>query len=370
MITSTPILKRDSTGRLRTWFYEVDADKYRTTAGGPGRKPVTSAWRACKGKQGRSDVQQALFEADADERSKLDREYRRTEAELASVPPSPMLAHKYEDHVAGLKYPVFCQPKLDGIRAFVTRHGAFSREYQRHLNVDHILEALAPVFKISPSIVFDGELYNHDLKEDFGKIASVVRKQNPTASQRDEARALIQYHIYDIMYDITDNATPFGDRAQFMFMYGRALSSPALRIVHTAKVTSPDKLDEFYGAYLEAGYEGQMVRTDTPYEFDKRSKSLLKRKEFITAEFKLLRIEEGQGNWAGYAKRAVFQLADGRECGAGIRGTQSEMKDLLTYSTPATIAATQVTVRYFTPTPDGMPRFPVAIDFHLNGRKD
>ena len=30
----------------------------------------------------------------------------------------------------------------------------------------------------------------------------------------------------------------------------------------------------------------------------------------------------------------------------------------------------QVTVRYFTPTPDGIPRFPVAVDFHPNGRAD
>ena len=43
-----------------------------------------------------------------------------------------------------------------------------------------------------------------------------------------------------------------------------------------------------------------MVRLPgVPYEFDTRSKSLLKRKEFDTSEFRLLKIEEGEGNWAG-----------------------------------------------------------------------
>ena len=45
--------------------------------------------------------------------------------------------------------------------------------------------------------------------------------------------------------------------------------------------------------------------------------------------------------------------------GAGIRGTQAEMKALLGARTPAT-----ATVRYFALTPDGVPRFPVVTAFH------
>jgi hypothetical protein len=73
------------------------------------------------------------------------------------------------------------------------------------------------------------------------------------------------------------------------------------------------------------------------------------------------------GNWAGYAKKITFQLEDGRVCGAGIKGDQDRMKKLLSVGMLPPDA--QVTVRYFKRTPDGMPRFPVAIDFH-NGRVD
>jgi ATP-dependent DNA ligase len=74
-------------------------------------------------------------------------------------------------------------------------------------------------------------------------------------------------------------------------------------------------LDAAYANCLEEGYEGQMVRLDGPYE-QKRSKLLLKRKEFQDAEYDLVRVDEGLGNWAGYGKKAVLRLPDGREFGA------------------------------------------------------
>lgn len=140
---------------------------------------------------------------------------------------------------------------------------------------------------------------------------------------------------------------------------------PIIKIVETTPVTTPEALDACYARYTEQGYEGQMIRLDTPYEWDTRSKGLLKRKEFITEEFPLIRIEEGEGNWSGMAKRIVFRLPDGRECGAGMRGDQEFATELL----QRLPVPTQVTIRYFNLTPDGVPRFPVATDFH-NGRVD
>jgi DNA ligase-1 len=371
MTSTTVIYKRDSNGGLRTWQAEIAGAEWRTTAGGPGRKPVTSGWTRCTGKQGRTDEQQAEFEAFAAHTQKLAREYRQTEAELNDVPKSPMLAKSYEP--GAVKFPVFCQPKLDGIRALISKDGAFTREYQRHLNVEHILKALSPVFVADDAVVLDGELYNHDFKDDFGRISSIVRKQNPTPEQLAESEKYLQFHCYDQFNHRHPNAS-FGERwSDLQQCIFPVIKSRAIVDVATHEVTGAEELDMMYGVFLEQGYEGQMVRLDAPYEFDKRSKNLLKRKEFITAEFKLLRIEEGNGNWAGYAKRVVFELPDGRECGAGIRGTQEQMKLLLITGAMelARLGRTpQVTIRHFTPTPDGMPRFPVAVDFHFGGRKD
>ena len=108
-----------------------------------------------------------------------------------------------------------------------------------------------------------------------------------------------------------------------------------------------------------------MVRLDEKYEC-KRSKYLLKRKQFITEEFDVVKIEEGQGNWAGYAKRFILRMPDGTECGAGVRGTQAQMKELWeSQQTPD-----WATLRYFGLTPDGVPRFPVVVDYGVSERED
>ena len=107
-----------------------------------------------------------------------------------------MLAHKYNPDKAD--YPAYIQPKLDGVRCLFTAKGAFSRTGKQFMNVDHIEQQLKPFFAANPNTVLDGELYNHELKDDFEKIISLVRKTKPTDEHRQEAAELVQYHIYDV----------------------------------------------------------------------------------------------------------------------------------------------------------------------------
>jgi ATP-dependent DNA ligase len=100
-----------------------------------------------------------------------------------------------------------------------------------------------------------------------------------------------------------------------------------------------------------------MVRGEGVYE-QKRSKQLLKRKEFQDAEYELVSIEEGLGNWSGVAKKITCRLPDGRTFGAGIKGDKKRAAELLHEDHK------MVTVRFFALTPDGIPRFPVATKFH------
>lgn len=112
-----------------------------------------------------------------------------------------------------------------------------------------------------------------------------------------------------------------------------------------------------------------MVRDPDAFYEHTRSKALLKRKDFETKEFKLLRIEEGNGNWKSLAKRVVVELEDGRENEAGIRGNMPFCKELL--ENRAHYEGGEVTIRFMRQrTPDGKLRAPVAIDFHPEGRKD
>ena len=72
-------------------------------------------------------------------------------------------------------------------------------------------------------------------------------------------------------------------------------------LVDTYWAGNSEEIDDLYGQYTSEGYEGQMIRQDTAYH-PKRTKDLLKRKEFITEEYKVVEVHEGQGNWAGYAQ--------------------------------------------------------------------
>jgi len=104
-----------------------------------------------------------------------------------------MLAYPASNKPIDYTKKVFIQPKLDGVRCIIQAEQvnhfsrpieyevkAYSRTGKEWKNIDHILFNLKPWFQLNPYVVLDGELYNHDLKNDFEKLISLVRKQKPT----------------------------------------------------------------------------------------------------------------------------------------------------------------------------------------------
>lgn len=369
---STKLFKRDTTGKVRVWWFETGTNgtqwAWRANSGIQDGKIVTSEWKFVDEKNvGRANATtletQASNEAHAEYNKKRDRGYFEKVTEVDTFKKfKPMLAHSFEDYPLNFaKHNYYSQPKLDGIRCIARRDGLWSRAGKPIVAVPHIQEYLQVFFDQYPDAVLDGELYNHELKDDFNKITSMVRKSKPTADDIVESAGLVQYHVYDCVV-IGGGNRRFEERYNFMVSQGFA--APVC-YVPTRAVRSQDCVDALYGEYLEAGYEGQMVRLDAVYE-NKRSKYLLKRKEFITDEFRVVSMEEGQGNWAGYVKRFVVQMNNGTVFGAGVRGNQATLKELW----ESDKMPNWVTVRYFTPTPDGVPRFPVVVDWGFGQRED
>ena len=367
---SATLYKRDSAGNARIYRGEVAEEGgnwfTRTITGLEDGKQVRSGWRIVEQKNvGRSNEtsleEQAFAEMTADAMKKLERGYFSDIKKVDTFDKiKPMLASKYEDAtlVWGLET-IFSQPKLDGIRCVARANGLWTRAGKELVSIPHINEELKEFFENYPDAILDGELYNHDLRENFNKITSLVRKTKPTEADIVEAKGLVQYHVYDLI----SSPEVFSDRMNFLRI---ALDVPSVEIVDTNKVETADELDDLYGAYLEDGFEGQMVRKDELYQQNKRSKYLIKRKEFLTDEYDVIRVEEGKGNWAGHIKRFVLQTENGQEFGAGVRGNQEVLSALFkSGETP-----TWCTLRYFAPTPDGIPRFPVIIDWGMGQRED
>ena len=371
--TST-LYKRDSKGSVRIWKGEVASDNdnfyWRAISGLEDGKQVESGWKIVEqknvGKTNETSLQgQAEQEMLADFNKKLERGYFRSKEEIDTFDKiKPMLASKYEDAKLDFdKNEYYTQPKLDGIRCIARKNGLWSRAGKEIVAVPHVMEALTVFFDKYPDAILDGELYNHKLRDDFNKITSLVRKTKPTDDDIKESKELVEYHVYDVIQMPDKEENFFSDRIGWF--YGQGFSG-SVQAVETRRVLDQDQIDRNYGDDIEDGYEGQMIRINALYEQNKRSKSLIKRKEFITDEFTVVGVEEGKGNWAGHIKRFVLSLPDGTQFGAGVRGTQDIMKAMFESNETPTWA----TLRYFTPTPDGIPRFPVVIDWGVGQRED
>lgn len=374
VVSLDPLYKRDSNGKVRIWTMEVgfnsdDEAGIRTISGLVDGQKVTSAWNLTEAKNvGRSNATtaktQAEFEAQAEWTKNVDKEYFVDVNAIDSYTAfKPMLAHDFT------KTPVtsgITQPKLDGIRMVVNTRGLYSRSNKEIVAVPHIAEALAEFIKDHPTVTLDGELYNHELKDNFQKITSLVRKTvNLGADELAESKDLVQYHIYD-MFDSANPDMTFMQRYNWIQKNVHLVNKKAvgIHLVASAICETSEEIDIMYGEYTTAGYEGQMVRQDTVYE-NKRSKGLLKRKEFITEEYQVVEVHEGQGNWAGYAKRLTLKMPNGTTFSSGIRGSQAQLKTLL--ENPNIDWAT---CRYFELSNDGVPRFPVTIDYGVGERND
>ena len=377
VVSLNPLYKRDSKGKVRIWTIEVGFDNedtagIRSISGLVDGEKITSVWNISIAKNvGRSNAttakSQAEFEAQAEWTKNVEKDYFEDINAIDSyVAFKPMLAHDFT------KTPVtsgYCQPKLDGIRMVVNTRGLYSRSNKEIVAVPHIAVELKEFIASHPTITLDGELYNHELKDNFQKITSLVRKTvNLGADELAESAELVEYHVYD-MFDSANPELTFSERMQWL-----ALNLPVgdsqyeadkkVRLVQTDKCYDAEQIDIHYGEYTTAGYEGQMIRQDTVYE-NKRSKNLLKRKEFVTEEYQVVEVHEGQGAWTGYAKRLTLKMKDGTTFSSGLRGSQAQLKTLL--ENPNIDWAT---CRYFELSNDGIPRFPVTIDYGVGERND
>lgn len=365
------IYKRDSKGQVREWRMEIEGDKYRTVAGLQDGQQVTSEWTVAEPKNiGRKNEttgeEQAQAEVASHYTKKLDVDYHKNIEDIDTPKIfKPMLAAKWEDRASKIDYsdPVFIQPKLDGIRCIVTRHGAFSRTGKSIVAIPHILEMLAPVFEEDSDVVIDGELYNHELKNDFNQIVSMVRREKLKPEDLELSARMVQYHVYDLPSMMH---SPFSERLDGLIerCYGSKFGG-VIEVVNTREVASQDEVDESYGHYIQQGYEGGIIRLNGEYE-QKRSKQLLKRKDFDDDEFKILAIEEGKGNWSGCAKKLYIITAEGHECEATIQGSMDYCRHVLANSD--SYIGKMATVRFFGYTPDGALRFPVAKVLHEDER--
>jgi ATP-dependent DNA ligase len=225
----------------------------------------------------------------------------------------PMLAYPVSAKPIDYSKPTFIQPKLDGVRCTIQYDRgvvtAWSRTGKEWKNIEHIKSNVYRFFDKYPNVILDGELYNHDFKDDFEQIISMVRKTKPTPEARVKSAENVQFHCYDII----DEELPFNQRIEFV-TESLMLLGNSVETVDTVMVFNEDEAQSIHRSNLKKGYEGSIVRTNDTYQC-KRSHNLRKFKDFQDAEATIVDWVEGKGKRRGTIGKFVAVDDQGNEFG-------------------------------------------------------
>jgi hypothetical protein len=240
----------------------------------------------------------------------------------------PMLAARYKEGIKHIKYPIYIQPKLDGLRCitFLLKKDGGPQSVIMYSRTKHMfpvmpylqnalynyLNALFDEEK-NQSIYLDGELYKHgkSLQEISGDSRSGKRHDNGNANE---------YHLYDCFYPLELNTMYESRKEQLdvLFQAIRNNSDPRLQYikqVDTVLCKDEQETQAQFDKYVNLGYEGIMLRNlDGVYLANYndnsgnklRSKDLVKMKEKYSAEYEIVGFTEGK---KGKDKGAIIWIA-------------------------------------------------------------
>ena len=138
--------------------------------------------------------------------------------------------------------------------------------------------------------------------------------------------------------------------------------SKHIELVPTFKVTSMEEVNKYHVQFLFEGYEGTIIRWGNEgYEVNKRSKHLLKKKDFLDEACKIIDIIPSE-------KRPEQGIAvcemNGKIFKATPKMSHTEKELFLQYK--ELHIGKMAEIRFFEYTDEGSPRFPVLVGIRLD----
>ena len=229
-----------------------------------------------------------------------------------------MLAKKYADHIHKHPYPLYVQPKLNGVRALYWQGGFQSRD--EHFWIPEVIAHLTEQLSRIPStIILDGELYVHgwSLQKINGAIS--VNRLSPNASTPH-----VQYHIFDCLFPHQLSLTFSERHEKLRHLLSVASTGLHIELVHTQEVCNEIEADQFYSHYRDLLYEGMMYRANVPYGIsdlctnkENRWDTLLKRKEWLDEDCPIIDVQLGTGKYSSCVGSLELRFPNGRLFSAG-----------------------------------------------------
>ncbi len=350
-IEPTSLYMKDNKGAIRKWSIGVEDGVIKINHGQLNGSMQTQTEDIPAGKGGRSLEEQILSRVSSRIHKQRDKGYSPNIEDAKKRPMNALGLHKpmLAQPISKVKSINFSgasiQPKLDGNRMLITNCNgeniAYTRNGKRIETVDHILDSMI----IPEGSTIDGEIYCHG--QSLQTIVSwVKRKQDNTARLR--------YHSYDMI----NESLSFKDRLSLLSTYD--LGERA-EIVQTYNVRNEEQVWDIFRHFRNGGYEGAIVRTEgTGYETGKRSKSLIKIKEWLDDEYIVTGVSKSADGWA------ILEciMKNGNIFTVSAPGSVKEKIYVL--ENKQAFIGKPITVEYANLTKDGMPFHPVALRWRID----
>lgn len=311
----------------------------------------------------RSPKEQAVSEINSKADKKKDKRYWPLGEEKPDFKEMPMSAKKYGKIEGGefvskrgpgkIDFPVYVQPKLDGIRMMFDGETGWSRKLKEF--DEDVIEPFTKM-DVPGNVRLDGELMLPPGKYSFQQTVSAVKRYQKHLSPK------LVFYVFDAY--VTDKPQmPFSGRIQKV---SSAVANAQMRklgvnveMVSTTKAKTHEEVLQLHGEYTADGLEGTMVRAaqGTYKDSTTRSGDLLKLKGFTDEEFTITGVREGKGKFEGMAvlicksENGTFEVTP--------KGTEADRQRM--FEDREQIVGKELTVRFQNLTDEGLPRFPVGI---------
>ena len=359
-MTNYPKLyKLTKTGAIQTWEVAADGPDIVINMGQLDGA-IRETRKPAKAKNvGRSNEttpeQQAVLETEALWKKKKDAGYFESEDEARNtLVLLPMLASDFGKRADKLEYPVYIQPKFDGVRCLAYWEEGKVKLVSRGGKPYHLPHIEKQVAVLLPkNYVYDGEIYKHEVG--FQGITKLVKKYRPGETET------LEFWMYDV-FKIDEPEVGWDARLENL----RRLpvdKAKNLWICPTNIAGSWNEVMAYRKKYVKRGFEGAIVREGfAPYEIGHRSNHLLKVKSFKDDDYVIVGHEEGEGAYEGCVIW-ICETKKGQKFRVVPKGTIEEKREW--FKVAEKHYGFLLKVKYFELTDDGIPRFPVGIGVRL-----
>lgn len=323
------LISLDSKGKIRIVkiWYAWDNDEcgyviHRLTGQIGGKETVQPRIVITKGKAKRTVTEQCILEYNSHIKKYLDKGYKEIPEHLTindidklkeflgenktgqNGIPKPMGAKRADDvanRVFDKKY--LASRKINGLRCLIYyKDNEIKTASRGSINYDlaiyHIIShpKLKEFFNNHPDVILDGEIYK------FGDTLNYISGKCRMQSTVQETE---RFEFY--WYDIVDTEKTFNERFDLMHEYAEELElsefNPIrewdegelkVQFVPHVEITGWSSIKALHDKYVKEGWEGLVIRNvDEVYGPGKKSNAMLKIKNYLDSEYKIVGLSEG-----------------------------------------------------------------------------